>query len=141
MSEVRILSPRPNRAQRPRHVGVIEVIEKEDLCTRANEIGKIQTDFMRDLQRSNSVPFIGEVRGLGAMVAFELVTDRQSNKPAPEITKKVVTRAKEKGLIILSCGVYGNVIRSLVPLTVTDEVLKEGLSILKEAMIEVAGEE
>jgi 4-aminobutyrate aminotransferase/(S)-3-amino-2-methylpropionate transaminase len=80
---------------------------------------------------------IGDVRGLGAMVAFELVEDRQSKTAAPALTNRIVAEAEARGLILLSCGTRFNVIRLLPPLTVEWEVLEEGLAIL-EASIEAA---
>jgi len=80
---------------------------------------------------------IGEVRGLGAMVAFELVENRQSKAAAPDITNRIVAEAEARGLILLSCGTRLNVIRLLPPLTIEWDVLEEGLAIL-EASIEAA---
>src|SRR5690606_29557722 len=80
---------------------------------------------------------IGDVRGLGAMVAFELVKDRTSKDADPALTNAIVAEAEKRGLILLSCGTRANVIRILVPLTIEDEILTEGLDIL-EASIEAA---
>jgi 4-aminobutyrate aminotransferase-like enzyme len=79
---------------------------------------------------------IGNVRGLGAMLAVELVRDRASHAPAPDLARKVVNRAAELGLIILTCGHYANVLRVLVPLTVSLETADEGISILERAIEE-----
>ena len=79
------------------------------------------------------------MRGLGAMVAFELVKDRQTNEPDPDLTKKVPTKAQENGLILLSCGIYGNVLRILVPLTASDTIVDEGLDIIEKSIDQALG--
>ena len=82
---------------------------------------------------------IGECRHLGAMAAMELVTDRNAREPDADLTKAVVQKAATKGLIILSCGVRGNVVRFLPPLTASDELVNEGLDILRESLLELRG--
>ncbi|MFO1378560.1 MAG: aminotransferase class III-fold pyridoxal phosphate-dependent enzyme, partial [Steroidobacteraceae bacterium] len=82
-------------------------------------------------------PDIAEVRGLGAMVAFELCRNGDPDAPDAELTKALVTRARELGLILLSCGSYANVIRILVPLTAADALIDEGLDILTRAFDEL----
>ncbi|WP_320169485.1 4-aminobutyrate--2-oxoglutarate transaminase [Maridesulfovibrio sp.] len=77
---------------------------------------------------------IGEVRGLGAMIAIEIVSDKESKKPAADITKKIVGDVLKKNLLLLACGNYGNVLRVLVPLTIDDETLEKGVAILEEAI-------
>jgi 4-aminobutyrate aminotransferase/(S)-3-amino-2-methylpropionate transaminase len=83
---------------------------------------------------TNRFTCIGDVRALGAMAAMELVTDRETREPAPEITKRLVHEAADRGLVLLSCGVYGNVIRFLPPLTVSNDILGEGLDIIEQAL-------
>ncbi len=68
------------------------------------------------------------------MVAFDIVATRGTNEPDPDMTKKVIAKARDHGLILLSCGVYGNSIRLLVPLTASDAILDEGLDILEQAL-------
>ncbi|MGV2442286.1 aminotransferase class III-fold pyridoxal phosphate-dependent enzyme, partial [Bacillus atrophaeus ATCC 9372] len=80
---------------------------------------------------------IGEVRGLGAMVAIELFEGGDLNKPAAELTKKLTTLAGEKGLVLLGCGIYANVIRILVPLTAPLALVDEGLAILEQCLSEL----
>jgi 4-aminobutyrate aminotransferase/(S)-3-amino-2-methylpropionate transaminase len=80
---------------------------------------------------------IGEVRGLGAMVAIELVRNGSADQPDAELTRALVQSAARHGLIILSCGMYGNVIRFLAPLTISDALLAEGLDRLEAALAEV----
>ncbi len=119
-------------------LAVLDVIEEEKLCARANEIGAIITNRFTKLAASNRFACIGDVRALGAMAAVELVTDRASKDPAAELTKALVNKAAENGLILLSCGVYGNVIRFLPPLTISDAVLNEGLDIIEKALGDLA---
>ena len=118
-------------------LAVLEVIESENLCARAEVIGATLTGALRELQRE--IPAVGEVRGLGAMVAMELVRNRDPHAPDAELTKALVKRAAEKGLVILSCGLYGNVIRFLVPLTAPDQIVREGLAIIAESLRELTG--
>jgi 4-aminobutyrate aminotransferase/(S)-3-amino-2-methylpropionate transaminase len=118
-------------------LAVLDVIESANLCARASSIGTTMTAALRELQRE--IPAIGEVRGLGAMVAMELVRNRDAHAPDADLTKALVKRAAEKGLVILSCGLYGNVIRFLVPLTASDEVVREGLAIVAESLRELTG--
>ncbi|HOJ14657.1 MAG TPA: aminotransferase class III-fold pyridoxal phosphate-dependent enzyme, partial [Deltaproteobacteria bacterium] len=87
--------------------------------------------YFNELMKKHEV--IGDVRGLGPMLALELVKDRKTKEPAPEETASVVKYAFEKGLNILSCGQYSNVIRTMMPLVITDEQLAKGVSILDEA--------
>jgi 4-aminobutyrate aminotransferase/(S)-3-amino-2-methylpropionate transaminase len=118
-------------------LAVLEVIESEQLCQRALAIGTLMTDTLRAAQAS--LPAIGEVRGLGAMVAMELVQNGDAHQPDPDLTKALVKRAAEKGLVLLSCGLYGNVIRFLAPLTASDEIVREGLGIVLESLQELTG--
>ncbi|MCK8782520.1 4-aminobutyrate--2-oxoglutarate transaminase [Rhizobium sp. NTR19] len=116
---------------------VLDLIEKEKLCDRAAEIGRRISERLNAIASRQGMERIGEVRGLGAMVAFELVEDRQSKAAAPHITTRIVAEAEARGLILLSCGTRLNVIRLLPPLTIEWDVLEEGLAIL-EASIEAA---
>jgi 4-aminobutyrate aminotransferase len=111
---------------------VLDVIEEEDLVVRSQQLGERLTQTLNRLKAR--VPLIAEVRGPGSMVAVEFM-DRATGQPAPEFTKRVQTRALERGLILLTCGVYGNVIRFLYPLTTPDAVFAEALKILEEALL------
>ncbi len=113
---------------------VLDVIEDEKLCERANAIGKIIIDRCTSLQNNSNLNCIGDVRGLGAMCAVELVKDKASGEPAPELTSALLKAANERGLILLSCGTYGNVIRFLVPLTASDELVREGMGVFEAAL-------
>ncbi|CAN7490503.1 4-aminobutyrate--2-oxoglutarate transaminase [Neorhizobium sp. LjRoot104] len=116
---------------------VLDVIEDEKLCERAAEVGRRITERLTAIASRQGMEQIGEVRGLGAMVAFELVEDRQSKAASPALTNRIVAEAEARGLILLSCGTRLNVIRLLPPLTIEWEVLEEGLAIL-EASVEAA---
>ena len=115
-------------------LAVLDVIESEGLLGRANAIGERLKARLDACSRRNDVLPIIAVRGLGAMIAFDLVRSRGSADPDPEAAKLVVKRAYEGGLILLSCGVYANAIRILVPLTAPDSVIDDGLAILEGAL-------
>ncbi|CCK16370.1 Gamma-aminobutyrate:alpha-ketoglutarate aminotransferase [Cronobacter universalis NCTC 9529] len=110
---------------------VLDVIEQENLCQRANELGQHLQEVLN--QARTYCPAIAEVRGQGSMVAVEF-NDPQTGKPSPEFTQQVLTRAREEGLLLLSCGVYGNVIRFLYPLTIPDAQFSKALEILSRAL-------
>jgi len=114
-------------------LAVLDVIEDERLCARAVEVGARVEAGLRALQQTHPER-IGDVRGLGAMVAMELVRDGDPGRPDPQLTRALVARAAERGLILLSCGVRGNVIRILTPLTIPLEQVDEGLAILAAAL-------
>lgn len=113
-------------------LAVLDIIEEEKLCERAVELGKRLTAGLRRLQAEYPAE-IGDVRGVGAMVAMELVAGGDAGRPNPELTRALTARASELGLILLSCGVRGNVIRILAPLTIEPEQVEEGLQLLARA--------
>ncbi len=115
---------------------VLDIIEDESLCDRANAIGNIIQERCTALKSRSNLNCIGDVRGLGAMCAIELVKDEKSHEPAPELTQKLMKAANTRGLILLSCGTYGNVIRFLSPLTASDEIVREGMDIFEAALTE-----
>jgi 4-aminobutyrate aminotransferase/(S)-3-amino-2-methylpropionate transaminase len=113
-------------------LAAIEFMEKTRLPERAAEIGKtVEERFRRFFDR---LPFIGDARGLGAMRALELVKDRASKEPDKERTNRVIQKAYENGLILIPAGTHGNVIRTLMPLVITDGQLQEGLEVLEHAL-------
>ncbi len=116
---------------------VLQVIKDEDLCARATEIGNRIRPFLENLASRQGMEPIGDIRGLGAMNAFELVTNRASNDGDAPLTNAIVAEAEARGLILLTCGTRANVIRLLPPLTIPFDQLDEGLAIL-EASIEAA---
>ncbi|WP_138515127.1 4-aminobutyrate--2-oxoglutarate transaminase [Rhodoferax bucti] len=117
-------------------LAVIKAFEEEKLLQRSKDMGAFLVEKLKAI--ATKVPAIGDVRGLGAMVAIELFEGGDVHRPDAALTKKVVTEAARRGLILLSCGTYGNVIRILVPLTAPDALLEEGLAILADSFAAVA---
>ena len=115
-------------------LAVLDVFEEEKLLDRANAIGKRVRDAVDAMRGRNDLVAISQSRGLGAMVAFDILKDRGSNEPDAEATRRVTRLAHENGLILLSCGTSFNTIRILVPLTASDEIVDEGLGILARAL-------
>ena len=113
-------------------LAVIDAMEAEDLAVRAVRMGEqIRSRFCRWATEHEA---IGDVRGLGAMMAVELVRDRGSKTPNPELTQAVLSAAMRRGLILLAAGTYGNIIRLLAPLTTPEPVLEEGLDVLEQSL-------
>ena len=117
-------------------LAVMEILLEDGLMDRAVVLGDTLRERFTDMQERYAI--IGDVRGKGPMLAMELVEDRESKKPATDKAKALVSRCFEKGLVLLSCGNFGNVIRTLMPLVITDEQLDKGLTILEESLEEVA---
>ena len=117
-------------------LAVLDVIEKEKLMQRAGAIGALIRARIEALAKKFSC--IGEVRSLGAMVSMELVKDRKTAEPDADLTNALVQEAAKRGLVILPCGVRGNVIRYLVPLTAADALIDEGMDIVEAALTELA---
>jgi 4-aminobutyrate aminotransferase len=118
---------------------VLDIIDSEDLCGRAARVGQRMRSRLEALAKE--FPCIGDVRGLGAMVAFELVKDPKTKEPDAELTASILAHAEKRGLILLSCGTAANVVRLLAPLTIQDAVLEEGLTILSAALRDACGVE
>ncbi|MFA9556231.1 4-aminobutyrate--2-oxoglutarate transaminase [Evansella sp. AB-rgal1] len=113
---------------------VIEMMQEEKLPQRANEIGK---KVMKTFENyKNTYEEIGDVRGLGAMNAMELVKNKESREPNKELTQQIIQACIQKGLIIMGAGLYGNVLRILSPLVIVDSQLEEGLVILESVIDE-----
>ncbi|WP_333602051.1 4-aminobutyrate--2-oxoglutarate transaminase [Atlantibacter hermannii] len=110
---------------------VLDVIDDEKLCQRANELGAQLTDVLEQAQSGSKA--IAQVRGMGSMIAVEF-NDPETGKPSAEITREVQQAALDQGLLLLSCGVYGNVIRFLYPLTIPQEQFTRALTILKQVL-------
>ncbi|HTV68958.1 MAG TPA: 4-aminobutyrate--2-oxoglutarate transaminase [Rhizobiaceae bacterium] len=116
-------------------LAVLDVIAEEKLVARAEKLGeRIKGAIVKASQRNDTVP-IAAVRGPGAMVAFDIVKRRGTNEPDADATKRVTQAAINEGLVLLSCGVHANTIRILMPLTVKDAILDEGLAKLEKALI------
>src|SRR5947208_7825306 len=113
-------------------LAVLDVFEEEGLIERATEIGATIRGRMQSWQQRWDA--IGDVRGLGAMLAIELVHDRDTKNPAPELASAVVEAAAERGLLLLKSGIYSNCIRVLVPLVVSDGELDEALGVWEQAL-------
>lgn len=115
---------------------VLDVIEEEKLLERSQAMGKRMMDHLQKMKRNNAIGGrIGDIRGLGAMVAMELIKSDQT--PDANLTRDVVQQAAQNGLVLLSCGVNGNVLRFLTPLTASDSVLDEGFAILEKSLQQV----
>lgn len=112
-------------------LGAIETIEEENLVTRANHIGEILGDSLRAMQAK--YPVIGEVRGRGAMQAIELVVPG-TKTPNTAAMNAITKYCQSKGVLVLTAGTYSNVVRFLPPIVITDELLKDALSVLDEAL-------
>lgn len=115
-------------------LGAIETIEEEKLVERAREQGKIIAQALTDMKKK--YPIVGDVRGRGAMHALEFVKPG-TDEPNPEAQSAVIKYALKQGVLLLSAGTYGNVVRLLPPLVMPDALLKEGLSVLEEAISKV----
>ena len=109
----------------------IETMEAEDLRGRAKQIEAVLTGRLGEL--AQRFPQVGEIRGRGAMIAMELVTDRETKDPAAALTAAINKACHERGLVTLTCGTLGNVFRFLPPLSMDDDLLNEGMDILGEA--------
>ena len=116
-------------------LAVMEVFEEEHLLDRCKAVGERLVTGLKAIQAK--YPVIGEVRALGAMIAVELFDGGDTHKPNAAAVAAVVAKARDKGLILLSCGTYGNVLRVLVPLTAPDELLDKGLAIIEECFSEL----
>jgi 4-aminobutyrate aminotransferase len=118
-------------------LAVLDVVEEEKLCDRSAAIGERIKARFKALAQKHDV--IADVRGLGAMVGVELCHGGDVKKPAADVTKAVIAEAAKRGLVLLSCGSYGNVLRLMLPLTVSDEILAEGLDIIEASFEAVKG--
>ena len=116
-------------------LATLETIKADNLVERAQDIGALMLERLHRLQADDSR--IGDVRGRGAMIAVELVK-KGTTEPDADLTKAVATAAHQQGLIVLTCGTYGNVLRFLPPLAISDELLNEGLDILTTIFGETA---
>jgi 4-aminobutyrate aminotransferase/(S)-3-amino-2-methylpropionate transaminase len=112
-------------------LGVFEMLETHDLLARARRIGTVIREALEPLARE--LPVIAEVRGRGAMIAIELVTPG-TLEPAPDIARAVAAQCHSRGVVVLLCGTFGNVVRLLPPLVIGEDLLAEGLDILAEAL-------
>jgi 4-aminobutyrate aminotransferase/(S)-3-amino-2-methylpropionate transaminase len=114
-------------------VAVLEAIQEEQLCQRAEAIGERMVHHLQAIQAKHPA-LVGDIRHLGAMIALELVENGDINQPNAALTKAICAAAAEQGLLLLSCGTRGNVIRFLPPLTIEMEILDEGAGILSRVI-------
>lgn len=118
-------------------LAVLELMEQPGFMERARELGeKLEARF---LNFQEQFPIIGEVRGLGAMMAMELVSDRSQKTPAPTMADAIIQQCHAQGLLLIKAGNHGNVIRVLPPLVITDEQLEQALKIMQNALAEQTG--
>ena len=117
-------------------LAVLDVMEEEGILARAQKLGEHVGARLRAMQSDARFACIGDVRGLGPMLAVEFVKHRMSKEPAPEIVKRISAKAAERGLIVISCGIYSNVVRVLMPLTMSLELADEGLAILEASILD-----
>lgn len=117
---------------------VMEVMQRDDFPAKARHIGEIVTARYASFKEKYAV--VGDYRGLGAMIGIEFVKDRDTKEPYPELVNAMVQKAIQKGLIIENCGVFGNAIRFLAPLVITDEQLNCGLDIMESCLQEALAE-
>ena len=115
-------------------LAVLDEVAGEEFRARAERLGERLRASLDAL--AGRLPAVGEVRGLGPMLALELVEDRQTKEPDGELAKRTTEAARERGLVLLSCGLYGNVIRLLPAIVISDEDLAEGLEILEESLVD-----
>ncbi|HEY8805457.1 MAG TPA: 4-aminobutyrate--2-oxoglutarate transaminase [Clostridium sp.] len=115
---------------------VIEIMERDNYAAKAMHIAEIGTSRFNEMKKKYKL--IGDVRGLGAMMGIELVTDRVTKEPAKNEVKAIIKECSNNGLMILDCGVRGNTLRCLMPLCITDEQLNAGLDILESAISKVS---
>jgi 4-aminobutyrate aminotransferase/(S)-3-amino-2-methylpropionate transaminase len=115
-------------------LAVLDVFAEENLLARAEAIGQRLRAWLEKAQGRNDLRAIADIRGPGAMVAFDIVKDRGGREPDAAGTKEVIRKAHENGLILLSCGTHANTVRILVPLTADDRVIDEGLGLLELAL-------
>ena len=117
-------------------LAVLDLYEKEDLAARSRDVGQAVIKRFVKLQEKYSL--VGDVRGLGGMVAMELVKDRATKEPDSQAASDILATAHKRGLVLIKAGMYDNVLRVLVPLCVTDEQLQQGLDIFEDAFTSVA---
>jgi 4-aminobutyrate aminotransferase/(S)-3-amino-2-methylpropionate transaminase len=110
----------------------LDALTDGDMLSRAQHVGNRLRKGLDNI--ASRVPQVGEVRGIGAMLALELVHDPETRQPAPDLAAQTTANARERGLMLLSCGLYGNVLRILVPFVASDEDIDRGLEIMEESL-------
>lgn len=120
-------------------LATLEVLEREQLCERSIAIGDVF--HRRAIEWQERFSCVGDVRGLGGMQAIELVLDRSTREPATAMTQALARYACEHGVLLVTAGAYGNVIRLLVPLVIDDDALREGLNVIEDGLAEICATE
>jgi len=116
-------------------LAVIEVFEQENLLSRAQLLGNQLIERCRALQ--NEVEEVGDVRGLGAMIGIEIVRDRETKEPAPDLVDQILVEARNQGLLLIKAGLYGNVIRLLAPLVIEESLALRALDTFSTVLKQV----
>lgn len=122
-------------------LAAIEAIEDEGLLARSTAMGETLKARFAEIGARAAPYRFWDIRGLGAMVAVEFVTDFDSATPDADFTKRIIAHALKRGLLLLSCGMHGNAVRVMVPLTASDAIVEEGLAIFEEAVVAAVAEE
>jgi 4-aminobutyrate aminotransferase/(S)-3-amino-2-methylpropionate transaminase len=113
-------------------------MREERILERSISLGEKLIARLKTIAQRNDVAPLDDIRGLGAMVAFDLVKARGSHEPDPDRTKRLTTEALKRGLILLTCGLYGNGIRILVPINASDAIVDEAMGILEDSLKAIA---
>jgi 4-aminobutyrate aminotransferase/(S)-3-amino-2-methylpropionate transaminase len=116
-------------------LAVLDILFEDGLLKKGKNLGEKILFRFKEFQKKYEI--VGDVRGKGPMLAIELVRDRETKEPAKDEADKLVKLCYDKGLVLLSCGTFGNVIRTLMPLVITDEQLERGLATLEDCLYEV----
>ncbi len=116
-------------------LGVIEAFENEDLLAKSVRQGEIMVERLKAIRAKGQGMPIGDIRAAGAMVAFELVTEHGGSTPDPDGAKALVAKCLDRGLLLLTCGIYADTVRLLCPLTAAEEVINEGLDIIEASVL------
>ncbi len=122
-------------------LAAIEALEKENLLTRSTELGEVFRARLAVIGARVAPYRMWDIRGLGAMLAVEFTTDFETASPDAALTKSIIAHAMKRGLILLSCGMHGNAVRIMVPLTASDAIVEEGLQIFEAALADAIAEE
>lgn len=115
-------------------LAVLDVIKEEKVVERSEQLGHVFRERLTALSKKNDLPPINNIRGLGSMMAFDIVKTRGSQDPDPDRTRAIVAEATKRGLLLMTCGMYGHGVRILVPITASDKIIGEGFDILESAM-------
>ncbi|MEM9969121.1 MAG: 4-aminobutyrate--2-oxoglutarate transaminase [Pseudomonadota bacterium] len=122
-------------------LAAIQAIEEEGLLARSTHLGEVMRGRLSDMGARVAPYRMWDIRGLGAMLAVEFVTDFETGTPDVALTKSVIAHALKRGLILLACGMHGNAVRIMVPLTASDAIIEEGMGILEAALADAIADE